>query len=343
MDTPVTDTTADTEVTEPTAAPEVAPSTPEQPAVDPAKAAADQAAADTKAKAERHAKTIAETLKAQRQVQKDREQLQAANAKIQEKYERVEAQAKQLEEYRGQLVGLIQGIKQDPVKFLQDLGIGPNEYFERTQRGGKPGPEEAMQDELKKAYAEINQLKSRWSKYDEDQAKQAEMAKQRAEQHAQQQAAQAVEQAREDFWQEIQKNKDVYPDVAIYDRDSIVQGAILLVQQLGDEADDLSYPELAKRLQDSTRAWHQKIKGPSEQVAPPVDAAPPQALAVPGKKDPGPVVQKIRRGSGRGATEQTLSSNLNGRASAKGGTFDLETEKRAVAEALKRAGVVAED
>ncbi len=209
------------------------------------------------------AKYVAKLMKQESELRRQ----QAAFADQQKQFERqVQGVYAQLQEMQTKLQQAEEEAVRDPISWLQNKHrIGPEEYYQRAMNGGQPSKEEVLHRELGMTKKQLEELVS-WRK--EQEAERAAWQKQQEEERAAaakkreaDEQASAYRAAQDEFWGEIEKNPDTYPDLHIYPKEVILQQAAVLVEQLGEEAEHLSYIDVAKRMQDGTAEWHQTIEG----------------------------------------------------------------------------------
>lgn len=270
-----------------------------------------------------HARREASLRRAQSEVQAQRHEIEGLRAQVVERDQHVEQIRQTLSDY-------IQSIKQDPITWLRDeLGIGPEEYYSRVMNGGKPSREEQFSDQTRTLQQELAEMKRQLAEREQRETEREKQWREEQERRQAEAAEQAAVQAREDFWQLLSGSADQYPDIMVYPKELVLKEAAQLVEQLGARADSMSYEDIAKLLQDSTREWHEQVYSKRYKTSATPAAAPPVTDAEPAVT-PTAKPNTRKRIHGRPIPEEgaTLNGSLTSRATVTAKLpFELEKEK----------------
>lgn len=275
---------------------------------------------------------------ADKQLKEQQAQVDAAKREVQIYYEEVQkqktellAKRKEVEDYREHLVAAAKFAKEDPIEFLRQLGITPEEYAARVQ-GGKPTSDFKLREEterlnksweskysqLEKELQDQKEWRSRLEEERKEYAKQQEARRLEQQKAAEEAAAmEAFEQSKAILFSELKDNASKYPDLVIYDPNFVLSQAAELASNLGPESANVSIQELLSELQAAVAASHRAIDEKRAKVsasAPQVpDAAKPETAN--SMLDEAKRVRERRDGSKQHVKVRTISNDQSVRVS----------------------------
>lgn len=308
------------------------------------------------------ASRLADQLKREQKFRNERlaweKERDAGRKQLEEERASFKAQVEKLQATRGTLDKFVKELRDNPIQVLQEyFGIGPEQYYHRVINNGKPDPNELTSRQLAELKQQLEEERN-WRTGQEKAAKEREeAAKKQQEEQAKLEAAKQADArkqaAQKQFFDFVKGNESKYSDLLIYPNEVILSQAENLIAHIqeteGDEVvQNMTYEDLAGRLNDGLAAWHAKVKGTAasatavapaskeETPAPTANAAgtdDEELSAAVSRKAESKKTEKVRRGNVRTAT--TLSGEMATRTTAKTKTTDYEEAKRRLVQELE--------